>query len=72
MLNIADVHGAPLTMERMKNAGLTPRQIKYISLRYGLKGNPITLTDVGRRDGVSRQYVQQVIDKGMELLRAGK
>ena len=49
---------------------LSPREQKVITLRFGLdNGQPMTLDEVGREYGITRERVRQVEEKAMRKLR---
>ena len=49
---------------------LSPREQKVIILRFGLEGGrPMTLEEVGREYGITRERVRQVEAKAMRKLR---
>jgi RNA polymerase primary sigma factor len=49
-------------------AELSDRDREVISLRYGLEGEPVTLTEIGRRLGVSRERARQLERAALERL----
>ena len=49
---------------------LNPREQEVIKLRYGLGGkNPMTLEDVGKKFGVTRERVRQIEGKALRKLK---
>ena len=49
---------------------LSPREAGVIKMRYGLEdGQPKTLDDIGRVDGVTRERIRQIESKTMSKLR---
>ena len=49
---------------------LTPRQVKVITLRYGLEdGEPLTLREIAERIGMSRERVRQIVLEALQRLR---
>lgn len=49
---------------------LDPREIKILSLRYGLDGRmPLTQREVAAKMGISRSYVSRIEKKALECLR---
>lgn len=50
-------------------AGLPDRQREIISARYGIDGDEETPKEIGERLGVTRQCIEQIEDKALELLR---
>lgn len=63
-----------LEIEQLRRAiaALTPREIRIISWRFGLNPDeePLTLSEIGRRLGISRQRVQTIEQNALERLRA--
>jgi len=51
-------------------AGLTERESKVLTMRFGLQGTkPLTLEDVGRQFGVTRERIRQIEGKALRKLR---
>ncbi|NUT90557.1 MAG: sigma-70 family RNA polymerase sigma factor [Saccharothrix sp.] len=51
---------------------LTEREAEVISLRYGLtEDTPLSLDEIGRRYGLTRERIRQIEAKGMGKLRQG-
>lgn len=49
---------------------LEPREAKIIALRFGLEdGIPLTLEEIGKELGVTRERVRQVEDRALRKLR---
>jgi len=51
-------------------SGLTERESKVLTMRFGLQGTkPLTLEDVGRQFGVTRERIRQIEGKALRKLR---
>ena len=48
---------------------LETREAEVVRRYYGLDGVPMTLTDIGKSWGVSREWVRQVKDQALAKLR---
>lgn len=48
---------------------LTERQRQVIKLRYGIRCEPLTLDEVGRKLNVTRERIRQIEDKALKSLR---
>ena len=49
---------------------LSPREEKVIKLRYGFEtGNHMTLAEVGKRFGVTRERIRQIEDKALSKIK---
>lgn len=52
---------------------LPPREMRVLQLRYGLDGgDPMTLKEVGRRMGITRERVRQLESQAMSRIRSPK
>jgi RNA polymerase primary sigma factor len=52
---------------------LPPREVRILQLRYGLlDGQVLTLNEVGRRMGVTRERVRQIEAQALRRLRSSK
>jgi RNA polymerase primary sigma factor len=52
-------------------ATLTEREQNILSLRFGLgDDSPLTLEEIGRRYGVTRERIRQIEGEGLKKLRA--
>ena len=49
---------------------LTPREAEVLRLRYGIDGEPMTLEDIAKPMGYTRERVRQVEAKALRKLRA--
>lgn len=49
---------------------LTPREQKILSLRYGLNGEELFLPEIGRRYGLTRERIRQIIGEALEKINA--
>jgi DNA-binding CsgD family transcriptional regulator len=57
-----------LTLRRRMD-GLEPRERTILNLRYGLEGEtPLTLKEIGRRLGVTREWVRKIELRAMRKL----
>ena len=55
----------------MRMRSLTDREREVIRLRYGLgRGRALTLAEIGRRLGVTRERVRQIEVKAVAKMRA--
>jgi RNA polymerase primary sigma factor len=51
-------------------ASLTSREARILRLRYGLGGGrPLTLNEIGKRIGVTRERVRQIVRHALRKLR---
>ncbi len=56
---------------RKKLESLPPRELQVLQLRYGLNGEePLTLSDVGQRLGITRERVRQLEMQALHRLRS--
>lgn len=68
---VADSELKTLIEDSLRN--LTPREATVIRLRYGLGGDgPMTLEQVGRKMGVTRERIRQIEGKALRRLRHPK
>jgi RNA polymerase primary sigma factor len=51
-------------------SALDTRQRKILELRAGLDGPPITLEEIGKKFGISRERTRQIQNKALGKLRA--
>jgi len=60
----------PLHLEALRSAvaRLPDREREIILLRYGLEGEPLSLADIGRRLGITRERVRQIETEALERL----
>jgi RNA polymerase primary sigma factor len=60
----------PLHLEALRTAvaRLPEREREIIRLRYGLEGEPLSLAQVGRRLGITRERVRQIEAEALERL----
>jgi RNA polymerase primary sigma factor len=60
----------PLHLEALRTAvaRLPEREREIIRLRYGLEGEPLTLAQVGRQLGITRERVRQIEAEALERL----
>ena len=59
-----------LRIDERRLTTLDPREQEVVVLRYGLDGNPPrTLSDVGKRLGITRERVRQIKEKALLRLR---
>ena len=51
-------------------SALSPREKRVLEMRHGLNGDcPLTLEEIGKREGVSRERVRQIEKMGLRHLR---
>lgn len=48
---------------------LADREAAVIKMRFGLEGNPMTLEEVGKELGVTKERIRQIEDKALKKLR---
>jgi RNA polymerase primary sigma factor len=60
----------PLDVEALRSAvaRLPERERTVVTLRYGLEGDPLSLAEVGRRLGLTRERVRQIEAEALERL----
>jgi RNA polymerase primary sigma factor len=52
---------------------LPPRELRVLQLRYGLQGDePLTLKEVGKKMGITRERVRQLEAQAFSRLRSQK
>ena len=68
----ADTAVSTLLVEDLRAAlsALSPREKRVLELRHGLNGDcPLTLEEIGEREGISRERVRQIEKIGLRHLR---
>ena len=48
---------------------LSDREAAVIKMRFGLEGNSMTLEEVGKELGVTKERIRQIEDKALKKLR---
>lgn len=64
-----ELEGRDIELALRALRGLPDRESLVLSLRFGLSGQAVTLADIGRRLGVSRERVRQLERQGLRGLR---
>ena len=71
--DMLDNLSAKETTVRLKEyvaSALTPREMKIISMRYGIEGSPpLTQREIAAVCGISRSYVSRIEKRALEKLR---
>jgi RNA polymerase primary sigma factor len=49
---------------------LPPREQKILRMRFGFDGDPMTLEEIGKKIGLSRERIRQIETKAKRRLRA--
>jgi RNA polymerase primary sigma factor len=68
----ADTAVSALLGEDLRAAlsALSPREKRVLEMRHGLNGDsPLTLEEIGKREGISRERVRQIEKMGLRHLR---